>query len=203
LKLNRDFILASLLSYFFIAFIAYKLLLTMLSTNAAQPSYSMGILLILGLGLGLLYVVVGIFLYKKSDKWRSSMLYLVGSSLTRGSIGMLFLLSLLASLLEEIYTRFFILALSVDHNPIEIVFYIILVNLFWTLIHLIVPKISIRLLPQIFYKAKEHLLLIFISGLPWFVVTLLCKSIIPALISHFLLDFLMGLYVRRHKDLPA
>lgn len=155
--------------------------------------------LLYGISIGLLYIAVGIILFNKNSKWRKSMEFLVGKGLTKGNARILAIKSLIASIWEESYTRGLVLVLF-SKNYSSVIFMAFILNTLWTLSHLLNNQDDLaNSFSTTFKQATPHLIIIFLSGIPWFFITLATHSIIPAMISHFLLDFLMGLYVRRQK----
>ena len=163
--------------------------------------------LVFGIIFGIVFTCAGIILYKYSESWKESMLFLTGNGLTKGSNAHLALMSAKAGLLEEMPTRFLVLyvCFNLELLPLNclswlLVCLILISNLIWTIFHLTNRKGSYKKEKyKTVKKSLPHLSTIFISGLIMFWLTLYTLSIYPAIISHFLLDFLMGLYIRRQK----
>ena len=154
--------------------------------------------IIIGTLVGLIYVFIGIFLFRNYTKWRESVEFLVGDGLTKGTHKKLFISSVIAGVYEEGYTRGLFLFLYYYNYP-NLIFATFVVNSLWALSHLLNIKSELADSFKItFNKALPHMILIFLSGIPWFFITMATKSLVPAIISHFLLDFLMGIYVRRN-----
>lgn len=137
------------------------------------------------------------------------MLFLTENGLTKGSNTHLALISVKAGIFEEIPTRFLVLYIcfNLDLLPLNyllwlLVCFILVSNLIWTNFHLANRTSSYKKEKRkTVKKSLPHLSTIFISGLAMYWLTLHTLSIYPAVISHFLLDFLMGLYVRRQKEM--
>lgn len=162
--------------------------------------------LLLGIVFGIVFTCVGIILYKYSELWKGNMLFLTESGLIKGSKVYLALTSAKAGIFEELPTRFLVLYIcfNLDLLPLNLswllVCVVLVTNLIWTIFHLTNKKSSYKKEKyKTVKKSLPHLSTIFISGLAMYWLTLHTLSIYPAMISHFLLDFLMGLYVRRQK----
>ena len=144
--------------------------------------------------------------------WRYSMEYLEKMELTKNGILYLFTISLIAGLLEEAYTRGLILYIylsSSDPSGINIsklIAYALALNLLWTISHIFNNKENLINSPfSAIRQATPHMIIIFMSGIPWYFITLATGSIIPAIVSHFLLDFGIGLFYRKQlikEDTP-
>lgn len=165
--------------------------------------------LLLGIVFGIIFTLVGIILYKYCEPWKQSMLFLTGDGLTKGSKAHLALLSAEAAILEEIPTRFLVLYVGLNlglfplnNLPCSLACLILISNLIWTNFHLVNKKDRYKKDKyKTLTKSLPHLSVIFISGLVMYWLTLYALTIYPAIIAHFLLDFLMGLYVRHKKKL--
>lgn len=160
--------------------------------------------LVIGIITGLIYVLLGIVLFRNCYVWRNSMEYLEKMALTKGSIYFLFAVSLLAGLLEEAYTRGLILyiylvtSVSSGTNISKLIIYALVLNLLWTIHHVFNDKDNLINRPLYAIKqATPHMIIIFLSGIPWYFITLGTGSLIPAIISHFLLDFGIGIFYRK------
>lgn len=153
--------------------------------------------LLYGITIGFLYIAVGIILFNMHSKWRKSMEYLVGKGLTKGNVGKLVIVSLIAGIYEESYTRGFVLVLF-SKNYSGIIFMAFILNTLWTLSHLLNNQDDLaNSFTTTFKQATPHMIIIFLSGIPWYFITLITNSLIPAIVSHFLLDFGMGIFYRK------
>ena len=123
--------------------------------------------------------------------------FLVGKGLTKGNTGILAIISLVASIWEESFTRGFVLVLF-SKNYSSFIFMALILNVLWTLSHLFNNQDDLaNSFTATFKQATPHMIIIFISGIPWYFITLATGSIIPAIVSHFLLDFGIGLFYRK------
>jgi len=159
--------------------------------------------LTIGIVIGFIYVLIGILLFRYCYIWRQSMEYLEMWALSRGSISYLFVVSLCAGLIEEAYTRGLILLIYLTNygssgiNLSKLIIIALLLNLLWAISHILNNKETFIAHPFLAFKqATPHMIVIFLSGIPWYFITLTTGSLIPAIISHFLLDFGMGVFYR-------
>lgn len=159
--------------------------------------------LLYGTGIGLLYIAVGIILFNRHSNWRKSMEFLVGKGLTKGNVGRLVIMSLTASIWEEGYTRGFVLVLF-PKNYSGVLLIAFILNSLWALSHLLNNQDDLAdSFTRTFKQATPHMIIIFLSGIPWYFITLTRGSIIPAIISHFVLDFGMGIFYRNQVKKKA
>lgn len=86
--MKKDFILVSLLSYVLLGLITFKAVSVIHRPNyvCVLSPYPLNRLVLVGIVIGLFYTLIGIIAYKKSIKWRNSMLSLVGASLVKGNM---------------------------------------------------------------------------------------------------------------------
>ncbi len=159
--------------------------------------------LVYGFFIGFLLSVIGYVMLVKVIPWNNSMSYLVGHELLKGNIFILFLLSLAAGILEELYTRGLLLIIYnkrfAGELNIDVALLFFLVNIIWTLNHLFHRKKEFEQnMTSTIQKSMPHLLIIFLSGIPFTWLTFQFNSLIPAMVAHFTLDFVFGIIYRRH-----
>lgn len=177
----------------------------------ASTSQSLGIIfkiepkyLLIGIAIGLIYTGIGILLYSKSAIWKRSMTFLTGQGLTRGNIIVLFSISIFAGVIEEICVRMPVLILydpkaGLTNSSLLLA---LCLNTAWALVHFgNVSKELRQSSESTISLALPHMLVIFISGIPLFFITLKSQSLLPAIITHFMLDFLMGLFIRKNNTI--
>lgn len=160
-----------------------------------------------GVTIGVAFFLIGVGFYNNNRSWKESMLFLVGGGLQEGGILRLVCLSLIAGVFEEIPTRFLVLfiylklnlqELSINDFILPLVFLILINNAIWTIFHIANKKNDYKEdKHKTLKKSLPHLFMIFSSGLVMYYLTLSTLSVYPAMIAHFLLNFSMGIYVRR------
>lgn len=154
-----------------------------------------------GIVAGLTLTAIGCILLSKSEKWKNSMSYIVGHGLTKGNIFILFLIALGAGIFEEFMIRGFLLSLYNLFHIMNLKFFLIIVfaNLFWVLTHLFNRNKDFKINPvSTLNKSWPHLMVIFLSGIPFTYLALVYNSLTSPMIAHFILDFLFGLLYREY-----
>ncbi|HBK69340.1 MAG TPA: hypothetical protein DDZ91_11915 [Firmicutes bacterium] len=130
------------------------------------------------------------------------MLFLVGQNLAQKNSTLVFLKSLWAGLGEELSIRMPTLILFsasiIDqlYLPLGLlIVFSLLVNSMWTVGHLgNVPK-SVKhkqSFSSTIRLAMPHMIVIFLSGIPFYIISLKLQSILPVIIAHFLTRFYYG-----------
>ncbi len=157
--------------------------------------------LIYGIITGLLISLIGYVLLIKCRLWSNSMTFLLGGQLTKGSLFTLLRLSLAAGIFEEIYTRGILLILYnivfARMLTIHFVFIYFAINIIWALGHVLHRKkeLDIDTLGTLI-KALPHLVIVFISSIPFALLVYKFDSLLPAMVAHFTLDFVFGVLYR-------
>lgn len=153
-----------------------------------------------GMITGLLVSTIGYLMFLKIKPWAQSVSYLVGNSLSDGSLFRLCFISLMAGIWEELYTRGFLLLIN-DSFTLRFWLLCLVINLIWAFSHVFNRyKDLIKDYKCALLKSLPHIIVVFLSGIPFMLLTFYFKSLMAAMVAHFTLDFAFGIIYRSHKS---
>ncbi|AEG15989.1 Abortive infection protein [Desulfofundulus kuznetsovii DSM 6115] len=156
--------------------------------------------ILIGVFAGLSMAIAGHYILGKIRLWDESVAYLVGNALTSGGLHKLFIVSLTAGLVEETYTRGTLLLIFNDKNfpGFSFILAFILVNSIWSISHLFHRINDLYTNPLLtLKKALPHIIVIFITGIPFTVIAFAYNSLLPPILAHMTLDLAYGIFHRK------
>ncbi|MFZ5598209.1 MAG: type II CAAX prenyl endopeptidase Rce1 family protein, partial [Bacillota bacterium] len=124
-----------------------------------------------GLLVGLLMSLIGYWMLISNKLWADSLSYLVGHALSKGSILTLLVLSTMAGIFEELYTRGILLCIYIKSNTIfsfEFIIFFFIVNSVWVISHIYNRSSDLKVNFRVtLKKSMPHLFAISLSSIPF------------------------------------
>lgn len=155
---------------------------------------------LIGVFSGLSMAIIGYYILGNVRLWKESVAYLVGNTLASGGLHKLFLISLMAGVIEETYTRGTLLLIFNNKNfpGFSLILAFIFVNSIWAISHLFHCMKDLYTNPLLtLKKAFPHIVVIFITGIPFTVLAFVHNSLLAPVIAHTTLDLAYGILHRK------